>query len=97
MADREQPYDPYIPAGQTGGASAGQDGSQRTAALQAVGRIHLPRPILRYPMPGLRAVAFAVPIDLYDLQAVYCHRDMGTHLSIRILVPYNSGCLEVGA
>jgi hypothetical protein len=30
----EQPYDPYIPSGQTGGAS--RDGNQRTAALQAV-------------------------------------------------------------
>lgn len=35
MADREQPYDPYIPAGgNNAGASAGQ-GNQRTAALQA--------------------------------------------------------------
>jgi len=32
----EQPYDPYIPSGQTGGAS--RDGNQRTAALQAVRR-----------------------------------------------------------
>lgn len=32
----EAPYDPYIPAGQ-GGSSAGRDGNQRTAALQAVG------------------------------------------------------------
>ena len=37
MADREQPYDPYIPAGNNaGGGSAGQDGNHRTAALQAV-------------------------------------------------------------
>ncbi|GAB7346638.1 hypothetical protein MBLNU459_g1773t2 [Dothideomycetes sp. NU459] len=35
MADREQPYDPYIPSGQSGGSSAGRDGNQRTAALQA--------------------------------------------------------------
>ncbi|KAI9890683.1 MAG: hypothetical protein M1814_003752 [Vezdaea aestivalis] len=40
MADREQPYDPYIPsAGQGGAAGAGgssqQPGTQRTAALQA--------------------------------------------------------------
>jgi len=34
MADREAPYDPYIPAGgQGGGAQPG--GNQRTAALQA--------------------------------------------------------------
>lgn len=32
MADREQPYDPYIPSG----ASAPSGGNQRTAALQAV-------------------------------------------------------------
>lgn len=37
MADREQPYDPYVPAGQHGGANAGQGGNQRTAQLQAVG------------------------------------------------------------
>ncbi|KAI4733320.1 hypothetical protein E4T50_16120 [Aureobasidium sp. EXF-12298] len=30
----EQPYDPYIPSGQAGGAS--RDGNQRTAALQAI-------------------------------------------------------------
>lgn len=37
MADREQPYDPYIPAGGQGGAAAGgqNPGNQRTAALQA--------------------------------------------------------------
>lgn len=37
MADREAPYDPYIPAGQAG-ASGARDGNQRTAALQAVSR-----------------------------------------------------------
>ena len=37
MADREQPYDPYIPAGNNpAGGSTGQDGNHRTAALQAV-------------------------------------------------------------
>ncbi|KAI9657474.1 MAG: SNAP receptor, synaptobrevin [Bathelium mastoideum] len=37
MADREQPYDPYIPSGQNAGRSQGQgqDGNHRTAALQA--------------------------------------------------------------
>ena len=36
MADREPPYDPYIPSGgpAQGGNAAG--GNQRTAALQAV-------------------------------------------------------------
>ena len=35
---REQPYDPYIPAGGSGGPgnSAQDGGNQRTAALQAV-------------------------------------------------------------
>ncbi|KAL9055718.1 MAG: hypothetical protein Q9162_003354, partial [Coniocarpon cinnabarinum] len=33
MADREQPYDPYVPSGTQGGA--GQGGNQRTAQLQA--------------------------------------------------------------
>ena len=32
----EAPYDPYIPSGQSG-SSATRDGTQRTAALQAVG------------------------------------------------------------
>lgn len=37
MADREQPYDPYIPSGGQGGAQGQQaGGNQRTAALQAV-------------------------------------------------------------
>ncbi|KAK4955474.1 Vesicle membrane receptor protein (v-SNARE) [Elasticomyces elasticus] len=36
MANRgEEPYDPYIPSGHSAGASAGRDGNQRTAALQA--------------------------------------------------------------
>lgn len=42
MADREQPYDPYIPSGQ--GAPAGSTthgGNQRTAALQAVRLLEL--------------------------------------------------------
>jgi len=36
MADREQPYDPYIPSGGAQPATATQNGgNQRTAALQA--------------------------------------------------------------
>jgi len=37
MADREQPYDPYIPAGGAGAqqGAQGQNGNHRTAALQA--------------------------------------------------------------
>jgi vesicle-associated membrane protein 4 len=37
MADREQPYDPYIPAGGQNGAQGaqGQGGNVRTQALQA--------------------------------------------------------------
>lgn len=35
MADREQPYDPYIPSGANGSQ---QGGNSRTAALQAVSR-----------------------------------------------------------
>ncbi|KAL6245192.1 Vesicle membrane receptor protein (v-SNARE) [Rhinocladiella similis] len=34
MAEREQPYDPYIPSGGQGGAQPA-GGNQRTAALQA--------------------------------------------------------------
>jgi hypothetical protein len=38
MADREQPYDPYIPAAGAGAqqGAQGQNGNHRTAALQAV-------------------------------------------------------------
>lgn len=36
MAAAEQPYDPYIPSGSNGAAGNGQNGNQRTAALQAV-------------------------------------------------------------
>lgn len=36
MADREQPYDPYIPSGGAGPGAQGQNGNMRTAALQAV-------------------------------------------------------------
>ncbi len=39
MADREAPYDPYIPQGGAASASAGREGNQRTAALQAVGEL----------------------------------------------------------
>ncbi|PNS14137.1 Protein ARG5,6, mitochondrial [Sphaceloma murrayae] len=36
MADRDAPYDPYIPSGQgAGGSQAPRDTNQRTAALQA--------------------------------------------------------------
>lgn len=37
MTDREAPYDPYIPSGQSavGGSTAQNGGNQRTAALQA--------------------------------------------------------------
>jgi vesicle-associated membrane protein 4 len=37
MAQNEQPYDPYIPSGSQGAQTGnGQNGNQRTAALQAV-------------------------------------------------------------
>ena len=40
MADREPPYDPYIPAGGAGGGASSQaGGNQRTAALQAVSHL----------------------------------------------------------
>jgi len=42
MADREQPYDPYIPSagGNANAAGQGQNGNHRTAALQAVCLLH---------------------------------------------------------
>jgi hypothetical protein len=56
MADREQPYDPYIPtAGQNGAQGApGQGGNVRTQALQAVCR-HLCFP---------KRSALALPADV---------------------------------
>ena len=41
MANREPPYDPYIPAAGSGPAGSGQyeGGNPRTAAIQSVGAI----------------------------------------------------------
>ena len=36
MVQNEAPYDPYIPSGSNGAQGNGQNGNQRTAALQAV-------------------------------------------------------------
>lgn len=45
MVQNEAPYDPYIPSGSNGAQGNGQNGNQRTAALQAVsGTLH--------PTPG---------------------------------------------
>lgn len=46
MADHNQPYDPYIPAGGNNGSS-GQGGNSRTAALQAVCNFHSIHDVLR--------------------------------------------------
>lgn len=56
MADREQPYDPYIPSGGAGGqqAAGGQNGNMRTAALQAV-RSHRITPALQSDMAAFLA------------------------------------------
>lgn len=49
MADREPPYDPYIPsASAPAGDTSGQNGNQRTAVLQAVSQ------------PQFAVVAFAI-------------------------------------
>ena len=47
MADREQPYDPYIPSagGNANAAGQGQNGNHRTAALQAVRFSQTPEPL----------------------------------------------------
>ena len=52
MADREQPYDPYIPAGSNPSGSAPPDGNHRTAALQAVGGFFIVHSVIaiRYRM-----------------------------------------------
>jgi hypothetical protein len=52
MADREPPYDPYIPAaGAAPGGSATPSGNQRTAALQAVS-IASPPTVPQYDLQG---------------------------------------------
>ena len=52
MADREPPYDPYIPAGgAAAGGSAAPSGNQRTAALQAVSSTTA-ETVLQYNLPG---------------------------------------------
>ena len=53
MADRELPYDPYIPSGGAqGGAGAQAGGNQRTAALQAVSQTSTVR-LFRTPLRHL--------------------------------------------
>ena len=55
MADREQPYDPYIPSGGAqGGAGAQAGGNQRTAALQAVRASFHPSSDSRLPLDDVR-------------------------------------------
>ena len=57
MADREQPYDPYIPSGGQGGQQGGQQpGNQRTAALQAVSPMKIPY-TAPFGAPGEQQVA----------------------------------------
>lgn len=56
MAERDQPYDPYIPSGGQGGAAPG--GNQRTAALQAVrdeptSALHLEPEACKWGLPVL--------------------------------------------
>lgn len=57
MADREPPYDPYIPSGGAAapGGSAAPSGNQRTAALQAVSIASAP-PIPRRTYKGASVV-----------------------------------------
>ena len=49
MADREPPYDPYIPSGGAAGGAGNAGGNQRTAALQAVCPFSLYEFILHHP------------------------------------------------
>jgi hypothetical protein len=60
MADREQPYDPYIPSGGAqNGAGAQAGGNQRTAALQAVRAPFDPCCSSRLPADDLRLLFVA--------------------------------------
>lgn len=69
----EAPYDPYIPAGGSGaagGASAQQNGNQRTAALQAVSFLLLSS--VEGLLDGIRGVQ-ALPFPYMDVAR--CHVD----------------------
>lgn len=69
----EAPYDPYIPAGSSGaaaGASAQQNGNQRTAALQAVS--FLPFPSIEVALGGIRDPQ-ALPLSCMNVAR--CHVD----------------------
>lgn len=63
MADREQPYDPYIPSG---GNASQNNGNQRTAALQAVGSPTPPAGILHRTGAGYRNDAAASSVGHRD-------------------------------
>ncbi|PGG99425.1 hypothetical protein AJ79_08541 [Helicocarpus griseus UAMH5409] len=64
MADREQPYDPYIPSGSSQPAGhSGNGGNQRTAALQAVGLSSSLPPLNRSSQHLQSTVAAALPAE----------------------------------
>jgi hypothetical protein len=69
MADREQPYDPYIPSGGAApGGAAGNGGNQRTAALQAV----------RHPeTPAV--LAWVMSVDWRRWRSKICHLTLSSH------------------
>lgn len=54
MADREQPYDPYIPSGGNAGGASANGGNTRTAALQAVGHLSVHMSICAAAVGGFR-------------------------------------------
>jgi hypothetical protein len=82
MADREQPYDPYIPSGGAqGGAGAQAGGNQRTAALQAVRVSFRLIPTSRLPLDDARQ-PFAVLVAASATEAGhYCAEHPGSEQS----------------
>lgn len=59
MVQNEAPYDPYIPSGSNGAQGNGQNGNQRTAALQAVSCT--PRSLDPWRYPFHQTIAFTWP------------------------------------
>jgi len=82
MADREQPYDPYIPSGGAqGGAGAQAGGNQRTAALQAVRASFRLIPTSRLPLDDARQLFAALVAASATEGGHYCAELPGSEQS----------------
>ena len=82
MADREQPYDPYIPSGGAqGGAGAQAGGNQRTAALQAVRALFRLIPTSRLPLDDAWQLFAALVASSATEAGPYCAELPGSEQS----------------